>query len=301
MIAQKKGLRENTKADSGMGAKVLGTFKEMIYVLGCVLVVNSFVLAAFEVPTGSMENTVQIGDRLFVNKFIYGGTTPYTIPLTSIRIPHLRVPGLRNIERGDVVVFDWPGNRDQVEKPEQVFFMKRCIALPGDTVRIDRRNVYVNGKKQTLPLHGKYLRAEPVPDGYSNPNIFPRKSNFNEDNLGPVVVPGKGSILSLNKNNFLAWEVFIRREGHSASLANDAVLIDGRPATQYTVERDYIFGMGDNRDDSLDSRFWGFIPVEDVIGTPMIVFWSWNPHIALYHPVDKLLSIKLERIGTIIR
>jgi len=301
MTMQKKRERSNTKSETGIGAKALVISKELLYVLIVVLLVNSFVLASFEVPTGSMENTVKVGDRIFVNKFIYGGTTPYAIPLTSIRIPHLRVPGLHNIERGDVVVFDWPGNRDQVEKPKQVFFLKRCIGLPGDTIRIDQRVVYVNGRKLTLPLHGRYLRSEPVPAGYSNPNIFPRGSDFNEDNFGPIAVPRKGMTLSLSANNFRAWEVFIRREGHSASLINNEIQIDGRPATQYAVERDYIFGMGDNRDDSLDSRFWGFIPAEDVIGTPMIVFWSWNPQIPLYHPIDRLLSIDLGRIGTVIR
>jgi signal peptidase I len=248
-----------------------------------------------------MENTVKAGDFLFVNKFIYGGTTPYTIPLASIRIPHLRVPGFRAIQRGDVIVFDWPGGRDDVEKPTQVFYLKRCIGLPGDVIRIDQRNVYVNGQRQSLPPFGKYLNPEPIPAVYANSSMFPRESTFNPDNYGPITVPKKGSIVSLNERNFAAWEVFIRREGHAAVLDGNQVVIDGKPATQYTVERDYVFGMGDNRDNSLDSRFWGFIPVEDVIGVPVMVYWSWDPSIPLSHPIDKLLSVKLGRIGTIIR
>lgn len=286
---------------SGMWAKTVGFFKEILFVLACVLVINSFVLAAFEVPTTSMADTVLAGDFLFVNKFIYGGSTPYSIPHTSIRIPHFRVPGFRSVERGDVIVFDWPGNRDQVEKPAQTYYLKRCIALPGDEIRIDRRIVYVNGQKQELPPYGKHLRLHTIPAGYSSPDIFPQKSNFNQDNYGPLVVPEKGSVLPLNTDNFSAWEVFIRREGHDASWIDGKVVIDGRPVTQYVVERDYVFGMGDNRDASEDSRYWGFIPVEDVIGTPMIVFWSWDPDIPLYHPIDKIRSIKLGRIGTIIR
>ncbi len=301
MSNEKKGQRREIKAAPAIWTQIIGTFRELLFVLGCVLLINSFVMASFEVPSGSMENTVKTGDFLFVNKFIYGGTTPYAIPGTSIRIPHLRVPGLRGVERGDVIVFDWPGNRDQAAKPEQRYFLKRCMGLPGDTIRIDQRIVYVNGQAQPMPPHGKYLRLQPLPAGISNPDIFPRESNFNEDDYGPIVVPRKGLILPLSAENISAWEVFIGREGHGVSLAGNSVLIDGRPTKQYAIERDYIFAMGDNRDDSLDSRYWGFVPLEDVIGTPMMVYWSWNPNIPIYHPVDKLLSIKLGRIGTIIR
>jgi len=301
MNAKQKRQQKNTESKSSWMSKALKSSREFLLTLISVLVINSFVMASFEVPTGSMENTVKAGDFLFVNKFIYGGSTPYAIPRTSVRIPHFRLPGFRAIERGDVIVFDWPGNRDQAGKPEQAYYLKRCIGLPGDIVRIDQRTVYVNGRKQELPPHGKYLRSEPISAGLPNPNIFPIDSEFNEDNYGPLTVPGKGSVLSLTAGNFHAWEVFIRREGHSASLINDQVLIDGRPATRYVVERDYLFAMGDNRDDSLDSRFWGFVPVQDVIGTPMVVYWSWDPQIPFSHPVDKLLSIRIGRIGTIIR
>jgi signal peptidase I len=301
MRSGKKREKGNVKAEPNIKSNVFGFLKEMLLAMTCVLLVNSFVMASFEVPTGSMEDTINTGDFLFVNKFIYGGTTPYSMPLTSVRIPHLRLPGFRQVEHGDVIVFDWPGNRDDVAKPRQMYYLKRCIGLPGDKILIDERNVYVNGLKQSVPPFGKYLRPEPMPAAYANPDIFPRNSAFNEDNYGPIDVPAKGSTISLTAANFSAWEVFIRREGHSASLVNHQVLIDGVPTNHYVIERDYLFAMGDNRDNSLDSRFWGFVPLEDVIGTPMIVFWSWNPDIPISHPIDKLLSIKLDRIGTIIR
>lgn len=300
-MGAEKRRRQRTQPKQRITATAIHLVRELLMALVCVLIINSFVMASFEVPTGSMENTVQVGDRLFVNKFLYGGSTPYTIPLTSIRIPHFRVPGLRDIERGDVIVFDWPGDRDQVEKPTQAFYLKRCIALPGDTIRISQRIVYVNGRRMELPPNGKFIRLYSLPAGISNPGLFPRNSGFNEDNYGPVIVPWRGLRLSLSPANIAAWEVFIRREGHSVSLESGQVLVDGRPAAHYTVERDYVFAMGDNRDNSLDSRFWGFVPAEDVIGTPMIVFWSWNPDIPIYHPIDKLLSINLGRIGTVIR
>jgi signal peptidase I len=297
--AQNGELAADTK--SNVKSQVIGFLRELLITAACVLLINSFVLAAFEVPTGSMMNTVNIGDRLFVNKAIYGGSTPYTLPLTSIRIPHFRLPGFRSIKHGDVIVFDWPGSRDQVEKPKQTYYLKRCIGLPGDIVQIDQRAVYVNGQALVMPPNGQYLRPQPVPAYYSNPDIFPRGSGFNEDNFGPIVVPRKGMSLSLSAGNLPVWEVFIRREGHCVSLKGNEILLDGHPAAQYVVERNYVFAMGDNRDNSLDSRFWGFIPVDDIIGTPMIVFWSWNPQIPFYHPIEKLLSINLGRIGTVIR
>jgi signal peptidase I len=282
-------------------SQILGFLKDVIYAFLAVLVINSFVLASFEVPTGSMEDTVKIGDRLFVNKFIYGGSTPYTIPLTSIRIPHFRVPGFRKVVRGDVIVFDWPGPRDQAEKPTQTWYLKRCIGLPGDILKIEQRVVSVNGKKLELPLHGKFLRGEAAPADFRNPSIFPSGSKFNEDNYGPIIVPQKGMTLVLNAQTFPSWLVFIQREGHTAELVDSKILIDGKETSYYVVARDYVFAMGDNRDNSLDSRFWGFVPIEDVIGTPLVVYWSWDPEIPFYQFFSKIGSVNPRRIGTIIR
>jgi signal peptidase I len=282
-------------------SQTFGFIRDLIYAFCAVLVINSFVLASFEVPTGSMEDTVKIGDRLFVNKFIYGGSTPYAIPLTSIRIPHFRVPGFRQVRRGDVIVFDWPGPRDQVEKPAQTWYLKRCIGLPGDNVRIDQRIVSVNGKKLEVPRYGKFLKPEPAPADYRNPYIFPRGARFNEDNYGPIVVPQKGMTLILNPQTFSSWQVFIRREGHAAEMVNDKIWIDGKETSYYVVARDYVFAMGDNRDNSLDSRFWGFVPLEDVIGTPILVYWSWDPRVSILNLFSKISTVDLGRIGTIVR
>jgi signal peptidase I len=282
-----------------------GFIRDLVYAAVAVLIINSFVLAVFEVPTGSMEDTVKIGDRLFVNKFIYGGTTPYTIPFTSIRIPHFRVPGFRSVRQGDVIVFDWPGRRDDVSKPPQVWYLKRCIALPGDKVRIDQKVVYVNDKPMQNPEHMKFRDSAPLPAPIANnewdSRMFPRGSRFNKDNYGPIIVPKKGMILDLTPESYASWEVFIQREGHTIELRGDKIVIDGRETSSYVVGRDYIFAMGDNRDNSEDSRFWGFVPIEDIIGKPMFVFWSWDPQIHIYDIFSKIGSINLRRIGTIIR
>jgi signal peptidase I len=275
---------------------------DIVWVLVAFFFLNSFVIASFEVPTGSMENEIMAGDFLFVNKFIYGGSTPRTIPATNIRIPWFRLPAFSDVERGDVIVFEFPGYRDEVHPEEFTFYLKRAIGIAGDTVEIRNRVVYVNGKPGMIPRNIKFNYPRGQSPDVQNPRIFPEGSGYNEDYWGPMRVPKEGDVIDLSVENFRQWRVFIEREGHTAILhPADGVVIDGKPAELYTVEQDYLFGMGDNRDNSLDGRFWGFIPEDNIIGTPMIVYWSWNPDLNLTDLIAKLGSIRFNRIGTIIR
>ena len=277
-------------------------FKDLVFVLVSFFFLNSFVLASFEVPTGSMENEIMAGDFLFVNKFLYGGTTPRTIPFTNVRLPWFRVPAIRSVERGDVIVFEFPGQREEIQSPEFMFYLKRAVAISGDTVQVINRTLYVNGRPAPIPRNMKFNNMNGRPQGWADPKIFPRDAPYNEDFWGPMVVPKKGDTIALSASTFIRWATFIGREGHRARLDDRArVLVDGTPVTRYIVERNYLFGMGDNRDNSLDSRFWGFIPEESIVGTPMVVYWSWDPDRPLTSIVDKLESIRLGRIGTIIR
>lgn len=167
------------------------------------LVVRTLLLQAFKIPSGSMENTLLVGDHIFVNKFIYG----YHVPYTKGRILAFSTP-----KRGDIVVFVFP------EDPSKDF-IKRVIGTPGDVVEIRNKTVYVNGE----PLAEEYTRYA---DG-RNVDGFLR----GRDNMPPVrVPPGK------------------------------------------------LFMMGDNRDRSYDSRFWGFVDMDAVIGKAMFIYFSidWN-------------------------
>ena len=276
-------------------------FKELVIVFGAFLVLNSFVLASFEVPTGSMENEIMTGDFLLVNKFVFGGTTPRTIPFTNVKIPAFKLPSLWKVERGDVIVFIFPGYREEAEAAEFAYYLKRCIAVAGDTLQIINKKVFVNGKPIPIPRNVQFNYDYPKPVGYVNPHIFPPGSPFNEDNFGPIVIPKKGMVVDLDVKKFGKWATFIKREGHSPELRDEKVFIDGKQAASYTVERNYVFGMGDNRDNSLDSRFWGFIPEDDVVGTPLIVYWSWDPNLSLFDIGNKLSSIRFGRLGTLVR
>jgi signal peptidase I len=277
-------------------------FKDLVFVLVAFFFLNSFVLASFEVPTGSMENEIMAGDFLFVNKFLYGGTTPRTIPFTNIRLPWFRVPAFRSVERGDVIVFEFPGQRDEIQSSEFMFYLKRCVALSGDTVQVINRVLVVNGKPAPIPRNMKFNNYHIIPPGLADPRIFPKGAPYNEDNWGPIVVPVKGDVIQLSLTNLGRWKTFIEREGHAVAVdAQVRILVDGAPASSYTVGRNYLLGMGDNRDNSLDGRFWGFIPEENIVGTPMIVYWSWDPDLSIVDVVGKLRSIRLSRIGTLIK
>ncbi|MCK5572368.1 MAG: signal peptidase I [Bacteroidetes bacterium] len=275
--------------------------KDILFVLVAFFFLNSFVLASFEVPTGSMENEIMPGDFLFVNKFIYGGSTPRTLPFTNIRVPWFRVPAFQDVERGDVIVFEFPGHRDEAVSREFQFYLKRAVALSGDTVQIVNRVLYVNNRPAALPRNLKFNTYEIRPASLGDQRIFPKGSRFNEDNWGPMQVPERGDIIPLSIDNLGQWETFIGREGHTVRLSADgAILIDDVATGTYTVEQNYIFGLGDNRDNSLDCRFWGFIPYDNIVGTPMIVYWSWDPDLPLFNIFAKVGSIRFGRIGKII-
>jgi len=292
---------EEPEDDRQFMAKFLAFLKEFGIVFGAFLILNNFVIASFLVPTGSMENEVMTGDLLFVNKFIYGGTSPRNIPFTNVRLPWFRVPALRDVERGDVIVFVFPGYRDELVPEDFTFYLKRCVALPGDTLQVIKRVLYVNGKVAPVPrnIHFSYPRL--VSGSGVDDRLFPKGAQWNEDNYGPIVIPKKGVTIHLDQTTIEAWDTFIRREGHTLAVRNNRVEIDGKQATEYTVQRDYLFGMGDHRDNSLDSRYWGLIPKENLVGTPLVVYWSWDTDIPIYNIFSKLASVRLGRIGTIIK
>ncbi len=243
------------------------------------LVIRSFFVEAFRIPTGSMKNTLLVGDFLFVNKLTYGFKTPKYIPFTNVEIPHFGF-NYNDISHGDVLVFEYPGDRDLVTPREKnVNYIKRCIGLPGDSIELRNKQVYVNGKIYENPPGLRY-NFPALPKGHPEEGIFPQgNSGWNHDWYGPVRVPKKGDVIQLDTKNIDAWSVIIQREGHSVKVGSDnTIIIDGMPVHSYTIARDYLWMMGDNRDDSADSRYWGFAPVDNVVGNGLFIYWSWyNP------------------------
>jgi signal peptidase I len=277
-------------------------FDALLWAAIVAFIIKVFLFEAYRIPTGSMENTLLVGDFLLVTKFTYGATTPRNIPFTDVRLPYFKLPGFKDPELGDIIVFDFPGNRDEFMSPEVLNYIKRCVGLPGDTLQIINQVLYNNGKIFPNPPKLKFLQT-PKPEGAVEPRTFPKGFGWNEDNYGPLVVPKIDDKIKIDFSNFDGWKLFVEREGHTIRMTpNSKVLVDDKELVngEYTVERDYLFMMGDNRTNSLDSRFWGFMPMENVVGEAFMLYWSWNSDIPLSHFIDLLESIRWGRIGKII-
>lgn len=279
--------------------------KTIVWSLTVVTIINGLALASFVVPTGSMESTVLAGEFLFVNKFKFGPSTPQIVPFLNMPLPYYKLPPIFAPKQGDVIVFVFPGNREVAHPPAFEYYLKRCVAVAGDSLRIRAGRVYVNGVEYGLPEHAQFMGWTPeqraMVSEADREATFPPGRGYTRDDYGPIRIPKEGDVIRLTSENFHEWAVFIAREGHQVNA--DLRTIDGQPATSYTVKRDYVFGMGDNRDNSLDSRFWGFIPEEDVVGTPMIVYWSLpveTPDGRRLSLMQRLKNIRWGRIGTII-
>ena len=290
---------ENISA--GGGRKVREYTLMVLFTIVAALVLKMFVVEAFRIPTASMENTLLAGDFVLVNKLAYGAKTPHHVPFTNAEIPFVQFSNFKRPRHGDVIVFEFPGERDEVHPTETISFVKRCVAVAGDTVTIVHSVLYVNGKPFPVLETMRHDDDRVFPKQYSDARIFPRGSSFNKDFYGPFVVPKKGDTLWLNRRTARQWETLIRREGHNLDLdADGSTIIDGVRTEAYTVRRNYLFVMGDNRDNSLDSRFWGLVPEDNIIGEAIIVYWSWDPHNQPGSVAEGFRNIRWERIGTII-
>jgi len=193
------------------------------------LFVTTYMVHPMTVPTPSMEPTILVGDRLLIDKFSIRNGFKTGLPFT----PH------HTLERGDVVVFKFP-------KEPEVLYVKRIIGLPGETLEIRNKTVYIEGK----PLDEPYKVHS---DSYVYPNRgrFHPGSGDQRDNYGPITVP-----------------------------------------------ENFYFAMGDNRDDSADSRYFGFLPLDHIVGSPLIVFWSYQDDADAYlrSSFPEILQLYAERV-----
>jgi signal peptidase I len=236
-----------------------------IFLLNNVLPID---IGTYKITTGSMEFTLLAGDRIIVDRSAYGGRS---------LLYDLFSKQSANPKRGDLVVYNQYTYNDAIDLSHKTPYIKRCAGIPGDTIQIVNRVLYVNSRIFPDPGTVRYGPKTMTRD-ISEPRIFPKGSGWNEDYYGPLVVPNSGMIIRIDSANFDIWKVFILRE--NADLNQDQskdllakVMQDG----YYKVKEDYLFLLGDYRNNSLDSRYIGFISVKDVTGKVLFVYFSNNP------------------------
>ena len=390
---------------TGMGEWI----SSIIFAIILATIVHTYFIQPYIIPTGSLEKTLLIGDFLFVSKFHYGARVPQTavsFPMvhdtivgTGIRsylnkpqIPYFRLPGFEKIKRNEIVTFSWPADtvrkffvREKgVKKPidKKSNYVKRCVAIPSDTLEIINGLIHINGKRSEMPYRAKPIysysahnskgvstsklvklgieiqrkfkvsdisqtkfdQIQPYilqlldnnPQNFTiltnskgipydirskwrivlteltdytrnlllteqeakiirksnlvdslvrsyrnfksyNTNYFPNdiKYNWNEDNFGPIILPEKGSSVKLNSRNLPLYKKIIRDyEKNELTLLDGEIKINGKTTQEYTFKQDYYWMMGDNRYRSEDSRSWGFVPEDHIVGKPVFIWMS---------------------------
>lgn len=252
--------------------------KILVLIVILALILKVFVVDAFKIPTGSMKNTLLEGDFLLVNKVAYSISTPQQIPFLEKRLSRTELISTGKPAFNDVVAFEIPSNYYDPTSEEYSVLVKRIIGLPGDTIEIEGQELYINHKKYRTPSFIK-LNLNESPIGSINKDLFPYNNKWSLENYGPVVVPQKGMKVELDPKNILLWQNAINTDyGKKViSVEGTVISLNGLPIREYVFEKDYYFVLGDNRKNSIDSRYFGYIPEEWIIGKAFIIYWSQLP------------------------
>ena len=391
--------------------------------------VHTYFMQPFTIPTSSLEKSLLVGDYLFVSKFHYGARVPSTVvaapmvhdslPFTGTasylkkpQLPYLRIPGIQKIKNNDIVCFNWPADSlktmwgdtsgKYTYKPvdKKTNYVKRCVAIAGDSLELRDGIVYINGKKNILPYRAKiqffykiysskglssdkllrytqkeferkfivdfknqeefknvtkyigalnrisgnkyeitttnYEELKKVTDNFgtnltevktkvrdvnltldlaeklrkdsdvdsvikvvhkADNAIFPHieSNQWSQDNFGPIYIPKKGATVEINSKTLPYYEQIIKNyENNNLVVHNEDIYINGKKANSYTFNQDYYWLMGDNRHNSLDARYWGYVPFDHVLGKPVMVWFSWDANAPSF--MAKLKSIRWDRM-----
>ncbi len=355
----------------------------LLWLVGLLIIVRWAAFEPYLVPSASMEHSLLVGDYILVSKLAYGPRTPQTplqVPLLFQRVPGLgwpsysarvqlptyRLPGLGAVRRNDVLVFHGP-HEQQHPADLRTHYLKRCVALPGDTFALRQGRVFINGQPAPVagapqasyfaevanpsPELGQALHARHVTD-YTQPGglplpaldpetgrlgyalncpaavadllrrlpyvqalrptsprvaaLFPDVADFRVsgirsavprrwqlDEYGPLPVPRQGQVVALSPANAAIYYKIIAQYEHNPEVTwrNGMVYQHGQPLTQYTIKQNYYFVLGDNRHDSEDSRFWGFVPEDHLVGKAVRIWLSLDPYADWRH------KFRWERMG----
>lgn len=252
--------------------------KILFLVLFLALILKAFIVDAFQIPTGSMKNTLLEGDFLLVNKSAYSISTPHQIPFLAKRLSRTELISTGKPEFNDVVAFEIPADYYDPDSEEYSILIKRIIGLPGDTIEIKDQILYINHKKYRTPSYIK-INLNETPIENINKELFPYNNKWSLENYGPIIVPKKGMKVELNPKNILTWQNAINTDYGKKVISVEGTVINlnNQAIREYAFEKDYYFVLGDNRKNSIDSRYFGYIPEEWIIGKAFMIYWSKIP------------------------
>lgn len=251
------------------------------------LIVQLFFLASFRIPSNSMEPTLKRGDHIWVWKGIPGARLFNVFDLLKGRSAKIyRLPQIREVKREDIFVFNapYPFSPNKIEMDLMKYYVKRCLGLPGDTINIQNDTCFLNG----LPYETKYKAFLPEIDNvfvteFPNltPSVFPSDSilKWDRSNWGPLYIPRKEDTLLMNRVNYLLYRNLIEWEQQAEVLYRDSIVyLNSHPLPVYTFQQNYYFMLSDYGKYSHDSRYWGLLPEDFIVGKVWVIWKSADPY-----------------------
>jgi signal peptidase I len=248
------------------------------------IMMKVFLFANFSIPSWSMNPAIMAGDHIIVNKLVLGPRLYENFGfLNGKKTKMKRFAGLRSVRRNDVLVFDYPYQTSgRIEQGGNVFYVKRCVAVAGDTFYIENGIYRVKGVIEELG-NMERQRALSGNDGAKTKEyVFPHDTvhfRWTIRDFGPLFVPSKGSDIQTDSISVQLYKNLIEYEtGKTVSVGNGIVFLGDSAIRNYTFRQDYYFMAGDNVQDSRDSRYWGLLPDDLILGKAVLIFNSKDPH-----------------------